>query len=60
MPEGEYRQTVWTCPHCGGEHFAVLWVPMEQPKNFLDHVFTHAARCPATGEPLFMESRITT
>lgn len=58
MTEGEYRQTVYNCPRCSGEHEHALWLPLERPKAFLDHVFTHSAVCPVTIEPLFMEERI--
>lgn len=56
--DGEFRSPVIVCPRCGGEHFGALWTPLPKPKTFLDHQFTHSSRCPLTGEPLFMESRI--
>ncbi len=58
MAEGDYRQTVYNCPRCGGEHPHALWTPLPKPRVFLDQVFTHSAICPATIEPLFMETRI--
>jgi len=58
MPEGEFTQTVQVCPRCGWKHRDVLWTPLDQPKVFLQFVFTHSAVCPVKVEPLFMEARI--